>query len=57
MRLSDIPILKIKNSDYHCIISGISRCKAIKLFQNIDLAKKKVKHYKNLLKIMVLNCF
>ena len=39
MNLKDIYILNIKNADYCCIISGISKSKAIKLFQNIDLIK------------------
>ena len=40
MKLKDIYILNIKNADYCCIISGISKSKAIKLFQNIDLIEK-----------------
>ena len=40
MNLSDIAILNIKGSDYCCIITGISKSKAIKLLQNIDLTKK-----------------
>ena len=40
MNLKDIYILNIKNADYCCIISGISKSKAIKLFQNIDLIEK-----------------
>ena len=36
--LSDIAILKI--IDYHCIITGISKSKAMKLVQNIDLTEK-----------------
>ena len=38
MNLSDIAILHIKGSDYCCTISGISKRKAIKLFENTDLA-------------------
>ena len=45
MNLSDIAILNIKGSDYHCIISRISKSQAIKLLQNIDLTEKK-EHYK-----------
>ena len=39
MKLEDIYILNFKNADY-CIISGISKCKVLKLFQNIDLTEK-----------------
>ena len=45
INLSDIVILKIKNSNYCCIITGISKIEAIKLLQNIDLTEKK-EHYK-----------
>ena len=41
MNLSNIYILNIKNSDYRCIINGISKNKAIKLLQNIDLTEKR----------------
>ena len=40
MNLTDIYILNIKNADYCCIISGISKSKAIKLFQNTDVIEK-----------------
>ena len=40
MNLSNIAILNIKGSNYHCIISGISKKEAIKLLQNIDLTGK-----------------
>ena len=43
--LSDIAISNIKDSDYRCIISLISKNKAINLMQNTDLTKK-VEHYK-----------
>ena len=39
--LSDIAILNIKGSHYHCIISGISKSEAIILMQNISLTEKK----------------
>ena len=39
MNLKDIYILNIKNADC-CIISGISKSKVIKLFQNNDLIEK-----------------
>ena len=45
MNLSSIAILNIKGSDYHCIISFISKNKAIDLMQNADLTKKP-EHYK-----------
>ena len=38
--LKDIYILNIRNADYCCIISGISKSKTIKLFQNTDLIEK-----------------
>ena len=41
MNLSDIAISKIKNADYHCIITGINKCEAIKVLQNNDLSKTK----------------
>ena len=40
INLSNIAILKIKNTDYHCIISEIRKSEAIKLLQNIDLTEK-----------------
>ena len=40
VNLSEIAILKIKSSDYHCIISLISKNEAIKLLQNADLTEK-----------------
>ena len=45
INLSNIAILNIKGSDYHCIITLISKNEPINLLQNVDLAKK-VKHYK-----------
>ena len=38
--LSDIAILNIKGSDYHCIINGISESEAIKFMQNTNLIEK-----------------
>ena len=38
--LSDIAILNIKGSDYWCLISLISKNKAIHLLQNADLTEK-----------------
>ena len=40
VNLSNITILNIKNSDYHCIISLISKNEAISLMQNADLTEK-----------------
>ena len=40
MNLRDIAILKNKNTDYHCIINGISKSETIKKLQNIDLTEK-----------------
>ena len=40
MNLSDIATLNIKGSDYHCIISLISKNEAISLMQNVDLTEK-----------------
>ena len=39
VNLSDI--LKTKNIDYRCIITGISKSEAIKLLQKIYLTEKK----------------
>ena len=41
MNLSDIAILNIKGSDYHCIISLINKNVAINLMQNGDLIEKR----------------
>ena len=40
MNLSNIVILNIKGSNYHCAISGISKREAIKLLRNIDMTEK-----------------
>ena len=40
MSLSNIGILNIKGSDYHCIISLISKNEAINLLQNASLTRK-----------------
>ena len=40
IKLSDIAILSIKGSDYQCIISGINKSEALKLFQNVDFTEK-----------------
>ena len=44
VNLSDIAILYIKNSDYPCIFSLISKNEAIDLLQNGDLTEN-VEHY------------
>ena len=46
-KLNNIAVLKIKNAEYRCIITGISKSEAITLLQNIDLTEK-VKHYKKI---------
>ena len=40
MNLSDIATLNVKVADYGCIISRISKSKAINFTQNIDLTEK-----------------
>ena len=40
MNLSDIAILNIKSTDYHCIISIISKNEAINLMRIADLTEK-----------------
>ena len=40
INLSDIAILNIKNSDYRCIISLISKNEAVNLMKNADLTEK-----------------
>ena len=40
INLTQIAILKIKGSDYCCIISLISKNEAINLIQNVDLTRK-----------------
>ena len=47
INLSDTAILNIKGSDYRCIVSLISRTKAINLMQNADLTEKKWNIIKN----------
>ena len=51
--LSDIYILSIKNADYHCIISGISKSEDIKLLK-ILIWLKKVERYKKCLSRAIL---
>ena len=40
LNFSDIAILKIKGSDYYCIISKIIKTEAINLIQNVNLTGK-----------------
>ena len=40
MNLSHIAILKFKNVNYCCIITGMSKSEAIKLLESIDLTEK-----------------
>ena len=39
MNFKDIAVLKIKNTDYRCIITGLSKSEAIKSLQNVDLTE------------------
>ena len=39
INLSYTAILNIKRSDYHCVISGISKSEAINLIQNTNLTE------------------
>ena len=50
INLSGIATLNVKGSDYHCIISLVSKTEAINLYQNVDLAKKSEKS-KNIKKL------
>ena len=45
MNLSNTAFLNIHCVDYHCIINGITKNKAVNVWQNADLSKK-VKHCK-----------
>ena len=40
MNRSDKAILNIRSADFYCIISGLSKNKAINLMQNVDLNEK-----------------
>ena len=40
IKLSDIAILSIKDSDYHCVVNLIRKSEAINIIQNADLTKK-----------------
>ena len=40
MNLSDIALLNIKGSDYHCIISLISKDEGVNLMKSADLTEK-----------------
>ena len=40
MNLSNIAISKIKNTNYRCTITGISKSEAKQLLQNINLTEK-----------------
>ena len=46
INLSDIAILNINGSDYHCIIILMRNNEAINLLQNADLTEKKELHKK-----------
>ena len=45
INLSNIAILNIKGSGYHCIINGISKNEVMNLLQNADLTNK-VEYYR-----------
>ena len=45
INLSDIAVLSISGTCYHCIINRISKIETISLQQNVDL-NKKAEHYK-----------
>ena len=55
MNLSDTAILEIKNADYSCIITGISKSDVTELLQIIDLTQniKSNFHATNLLEILI----
>ena len=38
--LSNIAILEIKNADYHCIFTRITKTEPIKVLKNINLTAK-----------------
>ena len=40
MKFSGIVTLNIQNANYRYIVTGISKSKALKLLQNIDLTEK-----------------
>ena len=40
MNFSDIAILEIKNNDYCCMFTGMSKSEAVNLMQNIDSTQK-----------------
>ena len=40
LKLSSIAFSKVKNTDYRCVITGISKSKAMKLLYNIDSREK-----------------
>ena len=42
INFSNIFILKIKNINYRCVITGVSKSESIKLLQNICLTEKSV---------------
>ena len=52
INLSNIAILNVKESDYCCIISLISKNETTKLFQNADLTENK-ENYKKSVKLSV----
>ena len=59
INLSNIAILNIKGSDYHCIISLISKTEAIELLQSADLTEKSgtLENIKHLVTLKLKNKF
>ena len=59
INLSNIAILNIKGSDYHCIISLISKTEAIELLQSADLTEKSgtLENIKRLVTLKLKNKF
>ena len=57
MELSNISILNIKGSDYHCIISLISKNEVINYIKNVDLTQNKQNVIKHKKFVITLHCY
>ena len=57
MELSNISILNIKGSDYHCIISLISKNEVINFIKNVDLTPNKQNVIKHKKFVITLHCY
>ena len=57
MELSNISILNIKGSDYHCIISLISKNEVINFIKNVDLTQNKQNVIKHKKFVITLHCY